>query len=256
LEDVIKGLSINYILLNYLTVGKLTKILKTKLIISILTVISFNAMAQVIGVTKLQPTHRGNFVIGSRIGFSTAKSSVDVQSSSGSIKGDGGSSSQFNISPGIGYFFMDNLVIGISMDWLATHSSTGVDLSGGTAAAQQSDNNNLLFGPFIRYFLPINGDKAFFIGTTLGFGNSRNQFIADAKVQTINNNLLTIGIGPGFTIYSHNGLALEALAKYNFASSVSEINVQGIQRTSKTWTNALDFSVGLQYYFPSFKSVQ
>lgn len=231
--------------------------LKKKLVISLLSMISLGATAQTLQtaqVSGLEPTRRGNFVIGSRIGFSTAKSSVDVQSSSGSIKGDGGSSSQFNVSPGIGYFFMDNLVIGISMDWLATHSSTGIDLSGGTAAAQQSDNNNLLFGPFVRYFLPINGDKAFFIGTTLGFGNSRNQFIADSKAQTINNNLLTIGVGPGFTIFSHNGLALEALAKYNFANSVSEINVQGIQRTSKTWTNALDFSVGLQYYFPSFKS--
>jgi outer membrane protein W len=231
--------------------------LKTKLIISILSMIALGAAAQTVATTQVigvQPTRRGNFIIGSRIGFSTAKSSVDVQSSAGSIKGDGGSSSQFNVSPGIGYFFIDHLAIGISMDWLATHSSTGVDFSGGTTAAQQSDNNNLLFGPFIRYFLPIDADKAFFIGTTLGFGNSRNQFIADTKVQTINNNLLTIGVGPGFTIYSHNGLALEALAKYNFARSISEINVLGIQRTSKTWTNALDFSVGLQYYFPTFRS--
>jgi Outer membrane protein beta-barrel domain len=199
---------------------------KKKLIISIMSMISLGAAAQTVqtaSIIGIQPTRRGNFVVGSRIGFSTAKSSVDVQSSAGSIKGDGGSSSQFNISPGIGYFFIDHLVIGISMDWLATHSSTGVDLSGGTAVAQQSDNNNLLFGPFMRYFLPIDAEKAFFIGTTVGFGNSRNQFIADTKVQTINNNLFTVGVGPGFTIYSHNGLALEALAKYNFANSIVTI---------------------------------
>jgi hypothetical protein len=205
--------------------------LKKKLVISLLSMISLGATAQVVPtaqVIEIKPTHRGNFIIGSRVGFSTAKSSVDVQSSAGSIKGEGGSSSQFNLSPGIGYFFMDHLAIGISMDWLATYSSTGVDLGGGTAAAQQTNNNNMLFGPFIRYFLPIDMDKAFFIGTALGFGNSRNQFIADTKAQTINNNLLTIGVGPGFTIYSHNGLALEALAKYNFARSISEINVLGV----------------------------
>jgi hypothetical protein len=66
--------------------------------------------------------------------------------------------------------------------------------------------------------------------------------------------LLTIGVGPGFTIYSKNGLALEALVKYNFARSNSEINVQDINRISKTWTNAVDFSVGIQYYFGGFKS--
>lgn len=217
----------------------------------ILSMMAVSAMAQ---VTLLQPTQRGNFVIGSRIGFSTAKSSVDVQSTTGSIKGDGGSSSQFNLSPGIGYFFAKNFVVGISMDWLKTHSSTGVDLNGGTLAPQKSENNNVLFGPFIRYFFPTGEDKAFFLGTTVGFGNSKNQFISNNSTQTINNSLLTIGVGPGFTIYSKNGLALEALVKYNFARSNSEINVQDINRISKTWTNAVDFSVGIQYYFGGFKA--
>lgn len=221
-----------------------------------LSLFTFVAFAQVTttSASVSQPTQRGNFVIGSRIGFSTAKSKVDVQSAAGSIKGDGGSSAQFNLSPGIGYFFADNLVLGIGMDWLKTNSSTGVDLNGGTTAPQKSDNNNVLFGPFIRFFLPTGDDKAFFIGTTVGFGNSKNQFTADNKTQSINNSLLTIGVGPGFTIYSNNGLALEALAKYNHARSNSEIDVQGVKRVSKTWTNAIDFSVGLQYYFGGFKT--
>jgi outer membrane protein W len=225
--------------------------MKNLLMALILSMMAVSAMAQ---VTLLQPTQRGNFVIGSRIGFSTAKSSVDVQSTTGSIKGDGGSSSQFNLSPGIGYFFAKNFVVGISMDWLKTHSSTGVDLNGGTLAPQKSENNNVLFGPFIRYFFPTGEDKAFFLGTTVGFGNSKNQFISNNSTQTINNSLLTIGVGPGFTIYSKNGLSLEALVKYNFARSNSEINVQDINRISKTWTNAVDFSVGIQYYFGGFKA--
>jgi outer membrane protein W len=202
------------------------------------------------------PTKRGNFVIGARIGFSTSKSTVDVQSTTGSIKGDGGNSSQLNFAPGIGYFFANNFVLGIGMDWINTTSKSGVDLTGNTTIAvpQESKNTNILFGPFVRYFLPISNDRAFFLGTIVGFGNSKNQFTADNKTQSIDNNLLTIGVGPGFTIYSKNGLALEALVKYNFARSNSKIDIQGIQRTSKTWTNAVDFSVGLQYYFSGFKS--
>ena len=209
------------------------------------------AMAQTV---VYQPTVRGNFVIGSRIGFSTAKSEVDVQSAAGSVKGDGGSSSQFNLSPGIGYFFADNLVLGIGMDWINTQSSTGVDLNGGTSVPQESDNNNILFGPFIRFFLPTGDDNAFFIGSVFGFGNSNNSFTVDNQTQSIDNSLLTIGVGPGYTIYSKNGLALEALVKYNFARSTSEIDIQGVKRTSKTLTNAVDFSVGLQYYFGGFRS--
>ena len=223
-----------------------------KLITSLaFSILAFAAMAQEFG---LQHTQRGNFVIGSRIGFSTSKSSIDVQSNAGSINGDGGSSSQFNLSPGIGYFFARHFVMGISMDWLRTSSRSGVDLSGGTDPAQESENNNILFGPFIRYFIPFGEDKAFFLGTTVGFGDSKNRFIDGNQAQTIDNSLLSIGAGPGLTIFSSNGLALEALAKYNFARSISEINIQDIQRTSKTWTNAVDFSVGLHYYFGGIRA--
>lgn len=227
-----------------------------KKLISLFTflLISVAVIAQ---VTLSQPTQRGNFVIGSRIGFLSAKSSVDVQSSTGSIKGDGGSSYQINLSPGIGYFFANNFVLGVGMDWVKTNSKTGTDLTGGTTTTlQESNNDNVLFGPFVRYFIPTGDDKAFFIGTNIGFGNSKNQFISDNKTQSIKTSLLTIGIGPGFTIYSNNGLALEALAKYNFARSNSDIDVQGVQRASTTWTNAIDFSVGVQYYFGGFKTVR
>jgi outer membrane protein W len=221
----------------------------------VITLFSFSLFAVVtMAQVEFQPAERGNFIIGSRIGFSAAKSKVDVQYAAGSIKGDGGSSAQFNLSPGIGYFFANNIVLGVAMDWLRTNSNTGVDLNGGTAAPQTSVNNNILFGPFVRFFIPTSTDKAFFIGSTVGFGNSKNQFTADNNTQSINTNLLNIGVGPGFTIYSSNGLALEALVKYNFAKSNSEIDVQGVKRVSKTWTNAIDFSVGIQYYFGGFRT--
>lgn len=202
----------------------------------------------------LSPTQRGNFVLGSRLGFSAAKSEVDVQSSAGNIKGDGGSSYQLNFAPGIGYFFAENFALGIAMDWLKTHSSTGVDVNGGTEPEKKSNNDIVLFGPFVRYFIPVSDDRAFFIGTTFGFGNSKNEFVSNNETQRINNKLLNIGIGPGFTIFSKKGLALEALVKYNFGQSKSEIDVANVKRTSETWTNAVDFSVGVQYYFGGFRS--
>lgn len=223
--------------------------------VTILFIFSLITVAATAQLTVNNPAQRGNFMIGSRIAFSTSKSSVDVQSAAGSIKGDGGSSYQFNLAPGIGYFFADNFALGIGMDWIKTNSKTGVDLTGTTTASQESNNHNLLFGPFIRYFVPFGGDKAVFIGSSIGFGNSKNQFATSNVTQSINTSLLTIGVGPGFTIYSQNGLALEALVKYNFARSSTQIDVQGIKRDSKTWTNALEFSVGVQYYFGGFKTV-
>lgn len=204
--------------------------------------------------TTLQPTKRGNFVIGTRMGFSASRASVDVQSSTGSIKGDGGTSVQLNLSPAIGYFFANNFVIGVGMDLFSLSSSSGIDVTGNDSPPQDSRNNNVLFGPFVRYFFPVSDDQAFFIGSTLGFGSSKNRYTADNQTQTINNTLLSVGVGPGFTIYSNKGLALETLVKYNFAKSKSEIDVQGVRRVSETWSNGVDFSVGLQYYFGGFRS--
>lgn len=231
--------------------------MKKAIVLFTLSLFAISVMAQNMPVQDMsfQPTQRGNFVIGSRIGFSTAKSTIDVSSATGSVKGDGGSSMQFNLAPAIGYFFANHMVLGIGMDWLHTSSTTGVDVSGGTAPSQESSNTNVLFGPFVRYFIPAGDDKAFFLGSTVGFGHSKNQFTgSDNTTQSINNSLLNIGVGPGFTIFSDNGLALEALVKYNFARSDSEIDVQGITRSSVSWTNAVDFSVGVQYYFGGFKT--
>jgi hypothetical protein len=205
--------------------------------------------------TPNQPTKRGNFVLGTRIGFSSASSSVDVTAATGSLKGDGGNSTQFNFAPGIGYFFANNFVIGVGMELTQLNSKTGIDLTGSTTQQQESSNNNLLFGPFVRYFFPIADGQAFFIGSTLGFGSSRNQYSSGGANQSINTSVLSVGVGPGFTIYSKNGLALEALVKYNYSNSDTKIDVSGVQRTSKTFTNAIDFSVGLQYYFGGLRGV-
>ena len=227
--------------------------MKKAIILFTFSMFAISAIAQ---VSSFQHTQRGNFVMGSRIGFSTAKSTIEVESSTGSsVKGDGGSSTQFNLAPAIGYFFANNFVMGIGLDWLKTSSSTGVDVSGGSAPSQESSNTNVLFGPFIRYFIPTGEDKAFFIGSSVGFGNAKNQFTgSDNVTQSINTKLLTIGVGPGFTIFSNDGWALEALAKYNFAKSDSEIDIQGLKRSSYSWTNAFDFSVGVQYYFGGFRT--
>jgi outer membrane protein W len=226
--------------------------MKKALTLLIFSVFIVSAMAQ---NTTLQPTRRGNFVIGSRIGFSAAKSTIEVETASGTVKGDGGTSSQFNLAPGIGYFFANNFVLGVGMDWVTTSNKTGIDVEDGTSPSQESKNNNLLFGPFARYFIPAGDDKAFFIGTNVSFGNSKNEFTgSNSTTQSINTSLLSIGVGPGFTIFSSDGWALEALAKYNFAKSDSEINIQGLTRNSTSWTNAIDFSVGVQYYFGGFRA--
>ncbi|MFN7117737.1 MAG: outer membrane beta-barrel protein [Saprospiraceae bacterium] len=201
-------------------------------------------------------TSRGNFMIGTGIGFSTSDSEVDVNSPDGKFSGDGGSSTQLNFSPGIGYFFANNFAFGVGMEVIASRTTSQTDITNPNSPEQRSESSNLLFGPFARYYLGVSDDKAFFLGTTLGFGSSRDQFTSTTgSSQTINNNIVTVGVGPGFTVFSNSGFALEALVKYNFANSNSDINLDGITRESNTRTHAFDFSVGVQYYFGGLRRI-
>ena len=198
-------------------------------------------------------TARGNFMIGTGIGFSSSNSKVNVNTQNGTFSGDGGSSSQLNFSPSIGYFFANNFTFGVGMDLIASRTSSQKDITDPDSPKQTSENSNVLFGPFARLYVTVSDDKAFFLGSTLGFGSSRDQYLSDGgNNQTINNNIITVGIGPGFTVFSNSGLALEALVKYNYARSGSDINLDNVTRKSVTRTHAFDFSVGLQYYFSGF----
>lgn len=202
------------------------------------------------------PTTRGNFMIGTGIGFSTSKSNVDVSSPDGNFSGNGGTSVQVNFSPGIGYFFARDFVFGVGMEFIGSRTTAQKDLTNPSSGEQTSENSNVLFGPFARLYLAVSDDKAFFLGTTLGFGSSRDQFdLSAGNTQTINNNIVTLGIGPGFTVFSKSGLALEALVKYNYAHSHNNIDLDGTSRETNTHTNAVDFSVGIQYYFGGFRRI-
>lgn len=217
--------------------------MKTPSVISILSILFFVTSA------TAQYTSQGNFVIGSRLGFSTAMSDVSVSGASGNFSGNGGSAYQINLQPAIGYFLATNFATGIGMEYIGTGSTSAEDFTNPENGEQKSTNSDLLFGPFFRFFLPYSTDKTFFLDTSVGFGNSVDEFNNSGTTQKINNNLTVIGIGPGFTIFADNGVALEAVVKYNYAHTKNEIDLSGVKTTSITNTNALDFTFGIQYYF-------
>ncbi len=87
-------------------------------------------------------------MIGTGIGFSTASSEVEVNGGSTDFDGDGGSSSQLNFSPSIGYFFTNNFAFGVGMELVATRSTVPEDLTNPNSKKTETVNTDLLFGPF------------------------------------------------------------------------------------------------------------
>lgn len=198
-------------------------------------------------VTDISCISKGNFVIGTRFGFSTNKSDVTVEgTNTSSLKSGSQTATQLNISPSLGYFFANRLLVGIGMDYLMTSSS---DNSSSTVGGGNSSDSRLLFGPQLRYYFPINSSQSFFFGGVSGFGTSNTEVVLDGKTQKINTNITSFGFGPGYTIFSNNCIAMEAQAKYNFGSTNSSIDISGVKQTTNSKTNAFDFVVGISYYF-------
>ena len=191
--------------------------------------------------------NKGNFVIGSRIGMSANKSTISIEgNTTGSAKSGTQKSTQLNITPSLSYFFADRFLVGIGMDFLKTTSSG--DNSNATSNSNSSDSR-LLFGPQLRYYLPINSSQSFFLGAVSGFGTSNTNIVVDGKTQNVSTHIKSIGFGPGYTIFSNNCIAMETQAKYNFGSTDSSVDITGINQTTNSKTNAFDFVVSVSYYF-------
>ena len=191
-----------------------------------------------------QVTDKGNFSIGSTIGFSSASSKVTQENeSSGTSEVTRPNSSQINIAPSVGYFILDDFAIGISMDYTFNNV-----VEEGEEKVKDSD---LLFGPFARYYLPLGDDMAFILEANVGFGNATDVANINGDNQSIKANIFAFGVGPGFTIISGEAIGLEALIKYNYARGNFDTQIAGVHQKTTSITNQFDFSIGLQFYFSS-----
>lgn len=190
---------------------------------------------------QAQVTSQGNFVVGSTVGFSAARSNVTQNIETGETREDSPSTTQINIVPQVGYFLLDNLAVGIRMDYTFNQVRE--------MEQTQVRDSDLLFGPFSRYYMSIGEDMAFIVEAGFGFGNSNDEQLIAGMRQRINTNIFAFGIGPGLTIISTDAIGIEALVKYNFARSDFDTEIAGVKRSTITRTNQIDLSIGIQFYF-------
>jgi len=193
-----------------------------------------------IPVAQGQFTDRGRFLLGSAVGFATNSSTTSLSNAAETEP----KNTQWNVSPSIGYFLFDNFTLGIGLDYTSSSETR--------AGEDKTKDADLLFGPFARYYFPF-GDKAIFLQSNFGFGNSSDNLTVGGVKQNINTNILAVGVGPGFTIFSNDGIGIEALVKYNYARSKFDIDLAGVKTTTTTRTNQIALSLGIQVYFSGLK---
>ena len=189
--------------------------------------------------------YRGNFAIGSGLGYSNSVANIEIDNG-GVVQRGGITAYQIHITPTIGYFLANSIVLGLGMDYLVNSSrNTNTAPSG----AQNIADTKLLFGPYARLYLPFTDDQAFFLGAVYGYGKSKTQIIIDGDSQTAHVVLSTLGVGPGYSIFSDRRVALEAQVKYNYGISQSDFLVAGVSQSARTRVTSWDFVVGIHFYF-------
>lgn len=206
--------------------------------------LTFTASVFFAALVQAQFTDQGRFMLGSAVGFATNTSKTTFSTQTPGASDSEPQNTQWNIAPSIGYFLFNNFTLGIGLDYTSsTETRAGED---------KTKDSDLLFGPFARYYFPF-GDKAIFLQGNFGFGNSADNLTIGTEKQNINTNILAVGAGPGFTIFSNDAIGLEALVKYNYARSKFDLDIAGVKTTTTTKTNQIALSLGIQVYFAGLK---
>lgn len=202
-------------------------------------------LGQFTGSAQNEALQRGNFEIGSGIGYVNAVTSIQIDNGS-TVKKGGNTGFQLHLTPSLGYFLTNNFVFGLGMDYLVSSSRGNTD---NTVVAPLTSDTKLLFGPYSRVYLPFAGDQAIFLGAVYGYGKSKTEIGDGAEIQKANTTLMTFGAGPGYAIFSNGRVSLDTQVKYNYGFSRSTLNVNGANQSTRTQTTAWDFVVGIHFYF-------
>lgn len=144
---------------------------------------------------------------------------------------DGDTPFNLGISPKVGYFFRDNVVI-------------GAEVNLGLTTSEDFRNFTYSVGPFGRYY--FNNEK---IDVTV---SQRSLFFAEANAgfqgtnvksggEKSNNNGLGLGAGVGLAYFVSPTVGLETSLKYNF----------GVGFGNATFNNQLALNVGFNIYLPA-----
>ncbi|MBK8921571.1 MAG: outer membrane beta-barrel protein [Saprospirales bacterium] len=208
---------------------------------SLAVLAAFAAMLLSLHIQAQDFTSRGNFLIGTAVGFSSNTSTITQGGGSGS----GPESFQWNIAPHVGYFLFENFNLGVGLDYTFSREQQPNE--------DKNDDSDLLFGPYMRYYVPFGGDKAVFLEGNFGFGTSSDDLIIDGQPQNISTDIIAFGAGPGFTIFSNDAIGIETLFKYNFARSRFNTTQGGVNTETTTKTNQFAVSLGIQVYFAGLR---
>jgi hypothetical protein len=148
----------------------------------------------------------------------------------------GNTSFSIAVSPKIGYFIKDNIVVGamVNLGFSTDHYSNVFDYGVGAFGRYYfGQKENMVIMQHARFFVEGN------VGIT---GQNSDQ--KGSSAGSVSTNGLGLGIGPGVAYFITPNIGLEALLKYDL----------GVGFGNATTSNNFGINVGFQIYLPSKKA--
>ncbi len=217
-------------------------------------ILSATFVCLVINVINAQ-TEQGNFLIGAKsdmnLLFGSSKNEVTNQGQT--VSSDGPKTTNFNISPTIGYFFIDGLAGGLYINFEMNNSKDKYTIPVGGTVDLKDNITTITAGPFVRYYFALDKVKPFLEGK-VGFGSMKEKYDSYNNNAVTSNdykyNLFNWGLGAGAAYFITDNISIDAMLGYNQTSSKYKEN----DNEYKTTMNSFGLNVGFTiFYYPSNK---
>jgi outer membrane protein len=172
-------------------------------------------------------TEKGTIYLGGQVGFSSGSSKTTTTQGGTSITAEGPKTSSFSLLPSAGYFFSDNMAIGLGLGYNQNQTVTK-----GTNTETTNTTGIFVVAPHFRYYMPTSAENfKFFVQASveLGFGNRTNEVKSGNTTTTTKSSINQLGVfvSPNFAYFPTKAWAIE-------------LGLRGIGYSSTTETQKAD----------------
>ena len=169
-------------------------------------------------------TEKGNWFAGSDLGLSYTSETTTPKYDG--TKGNKTTESTFKITPNVNYFVIDNLAVGLGLEYSTTKK-------------ESSDENKFAIAPNATYFFPLSANLAPFVGAKVGYA------MASAGSSDANkDNGLVFGGKAGIAYFVNQGAAITGYVGYDSYSLKNKADSK-----SETQKGTLGVGVGVALFF-------
>ncbi len=183
---------------------------KLTLIAALAMVSAVNAQTET--ATTL-PTTKGNWIIGgsTNLGFTSNKATQK----SGDFSVDGQKTTNFNVTPTVGYFAIDNLAVGLNLGYEVQKYDTPYDYN------QTAKVSHTVFSviPSVTYFIEADSKAFPYISAGAGYAAVKSKV---ASTQTQNDNFFVWGGKAGLAYFITPSIAIDLGLNYQQLSTKYE----------------------------------